>query len=257
MTYKTHIKPNKKLGQNFLIDKSVLEKIIAAANLFKKDIVLEIGPGLGILTIELAKRVKQVIAVEKDKTLCQRLKDILEAEGINNVKMINKDVLQISNFQFLISNYKIIANLPYYITSPVIRKFLEIKHRPKLMILMVQKEVAQRIVAKPPKMNILSVAVQFYAKSEIVAYVNKKSFWPQPKVDSAIIKIIPRKSALLSASFRDKFFELVKAGFSSKRKMLKNNLKIEKSMLKKLGINPQARAENLSIKEWLKLYEML
>jgi 16S rRNA (adenine1518-N6/adenine1519-N6)-dimethyltransferase len=253
---KYNIKPSKKLGQNFLIDKSVLRKIITAANLSKKDIVLEIGPGLGILTTELAKQVKQVIAVEKDKRLCNALAHILTVQDVQNVQIVNQDILD-TKYKIPDTKYKLVANLPYYITSPVIRKFLETKHRPKSMILMVQKEVAQRIIAKPPKMNLLAVAVQFYAKSEIVAYVNKKSFWPQPKVDSAIIKIVPNVEFKKSCIDTKKFFKIVKAGFSSKRKMLKNNLKIEESMLEKLGINPQARAENLFIKEWLKLYEML
>jgi len=269
------IKPSKRLGQNFLIDKNVLKKIIEAAELKPDDIILEIGPGLGILTLELAKKVKKVIAVEKDRTLSQILKDVLKAEGINNVEVINKDILQISNFQFLISNYKIIANLPYYITSPVIRKFLESESPPQEMILMVQKEVAQRICAKPPRMNLLAVAVQFYvhpvrnkisngAEPEIISYVSRNSFWPQPKVDSAIIKIVPRVFGYLYPKTEtERFFKLVKAGFSSKRKMLKNNLsstslearKIEK-ILKEIGLNPKIRAENLSIQDWIKLYEI-
>jgi len=255
---KYNLKPSKRLGQNFLIDKSVLKKIIEAADLTREDIVLEIGPGLGILTLELTKKVKKVIAIEKDRILCQVLRDILRAEKINNVEVINNDVLKMTNDQFPMTNqipntnYKIVANLPYYITSPVIRKFLETKNPPRLMVLMLQKEVAQRICAAPPRMNLLAVAVQFYSDSQIISYVSKKSFYPQPRVDSAIIKIIPRKSALLSALFCDKFFELVKMGFSSKRKMLKNNL--PEIDFEKLGLNSKIRAENLSISEWLKVF---
>jgi len=219
-----NIKPSKRLGQNFLIHKRVLKKIINAAKLKSDDTVLEIGPGLGILTIELAKRVKKVIAIEKDKRMCEILKQMLDVRDVRNVRIIKKDILKIPNYELPITDYKLIANLPYYITSPVIRKFLEINPpaggKPQLMILMVQKEVAQRIIAQPPHMNLLAIAVQFYAKPEIISCVSKKSFWPIPKVDSAIIKIFPRESALLSASIRDKFFELVKTGFSSKRKML-------------------------------------
>ena len=212
---KHNIRPSKRLGQNFLIDKDVLKKIIEAAELPASppaspnrgesqgwkpdDIVLEIGPGLGILTLELAKRVKQVIAIEKDRTLCQILENILKSKGINNVKVINKDVLKIASSMLVsrgLKNYKVVANLPYYITSPVIRKFLECNETRqrymRYMVLMVQKEVAQRIVARPPKMNLLAVAVQFYAQPKIIDYVSKNSFWPQPKVDSAIIKIIPK-----------------------------------------------------------------
>lgn len=263
------IRPSKWLGQYFLTNKTVLEKIITAADLTKQDIVLEIGPGLGVLTIELAKRAKKVIAVEKDRTLSRLLEDILKTKGIKNVKVVNRDILSLELVTNNLTpnpaqrgepnrhpnpkplNYKLIANLPYYITSPVIRKFLETEHRPKLMVLMVQKEVAQRIVAQPPRMNILAVAVQFYAQPKIVSYVSKNSFWPIPKVDSAIIKIVPKPIPKINIK---KFFNLVKAGFSSKRKMLKNNLNIDESTLEKLGINPRTRAESLPIEQWLKLY---
>lgn len=244
---KYNIKPSKRLGQNFLIDKSVLRKIIETANLSSKDTILEIGPGLGILTIELAEQAKKVMAVEKDKKMCKILKEILR--DYRNVKIINQDAL---SYELQVTSYKLIANLPYYITSPVIRKFLETKNPPKETILMVQKEVAQRIVAKPLRMNLLAVAVQFYAKAEIVSYVRKKSFYPQPKVDSAIIKIVPQPIPKINTK---KFFQLVKTGFSSKRKMLKNNLQLEESILKKIKINPKTRAENLSIQDWLKLYD--
>ena len=250
------IKPLKRLGQNFLIDESVLNKIIETANLSVDDIVLEIGPGLGTLTIELAKRVKKIIAIEKDKTLCQVLENILRTNKVFNVGIINKDVLQISNFKFLISkqipnpNYKLVANLPYYITSPIIRKFLETENPPKEMILMLQKEVAQRIIAKPPHMNLLAISVQFYSEPKIISYVSKNSFWPSPKVDSAIIKIIPKQIPEIDTK---KFFALVKKGFSAKRKMLKNNLSgID---FEKIGLNPKIRAENLTIGDWLKIYE--
>lgn len=250
---KYNIKPSKKLGQNFLVDRGVLRKIIQTAELFPKDTVLEIGPGLGILTIELAKRAKEVIAVEKDKKMCEILKDVLNVRDVRNVRIVNNDIL---NTKYELSNtkYKLVANLPYYITSPVIRRFLEIKNPPKLMILMVQKEVAQRIVAKPPRMSLLSVAVQFYSDAEIVSCVSKKSFYPQPKVDSAIIKIIPQPIPKINT---EKFFKLVKKGFSSKRKMLKNNLRINSSILENSGLNLKARAENLSIKDWLKLFHKI
>lgn len=252
---KYNIKPSKRLGQNFLIDKIVLRKIIETANLSTKDTILEIGPGLGILTIELAKKAKQVIAVEKDKRMCEILKEVLK--DYKNIKIINQDIL---SYKLQTTSYKLIANLPYYITSLVIRKFLEnppvggppAGKPPKETILMVQKEVAQRIVAKPPLMNLLAVGVQFYAKAEIVSYVRKKSFYPQPKVDSAIIKMIPQPTPKINTK---KFFQLVKTGFSSKRKMLKNNLELEKSILEKIKINPKTRAENLSIQDWLKLYD--
>ncbi|MFN3302081.1 MAG: 16S rRNA (adenine(1518)-N(6)/adenine(1519)-N(6))-dimethyltransferase RsmA, partial [Patescibacteria group bacterium] len=163
---------------------------IKSANLSKDDVVLEIGPGTGILTLELAKRAKKVIAVEKDEKMIEILKDVLKNSGIQNVQIIKGDILKLltSHFQ-LPTSFKVVGNIPYYLTSRLLRNLLELKKKPKLIVLMVQKEVAQRICAKPPKMNLLAVSVQFYGKPEIVSYVSKKSFWPRPKVDSAIIKI--------------------------------------------------------------------
>jgi 16S rRNA (adenine1518-N6/adenine1519-N6)-dimethyltransferase len=260
---KYDIKPNKLMGQNFLIDENVLDKIIEAADLpagrqgiKKDDTILEVGPGLGILTIELAKRAKRVIAIEKDKKLAGILNDELKIEEIKNVEIVQGDILKVLDSKFLIlDSYKLIANIPYYLTSTLIRKFLETAQQPKSMILMVQKEVAQRICARPPKMSILSVAVQFYAKPEIIDIVSKNSFYPIPKVDSAIIKIVPHSNVGRATSYINtkKFFELVKAGFSSKRKMLKNNL--PEVDLEKIGLNPMIRAENLSINDWIKIYE--
>jgi len=267
----------KHLGQNFLTDKDVLKKIIDAADLKSSDIILEIGPGTGILTFELAKRVKQVIAVEKDKRMCEILENELNVRNVRNVKIINKDILKIEDVARLyvgratsyIPNYKIVANIPYYLTSPLIRKFLEAENQPKLMVLMVQKEVAQRICpprrarssgeagAKPPKMSLLSIAVQFYAEAEIIAYVSKNSFYPVPKVDSAILKIEPRMNANLEPNERELFFKLVKQGFSAKRKMLKNNLKIDDKILEKINLNPKIRAEGLSAGDWIKLFTLL
>lgn len=254
-----NIRPSKRLGQNFLTDRGVLKKIIDAAELHPNDIVLEIGPGLGILTIELAKKTKKVIAVEKDKKLCHVLKENLE--NFKNIEIINDDILN-TKYEIQNTRYKLVANLPYYITSPVIRKFLETKNKPELMILMVQKEVGQRICAAPSKMSLLSVAVQFYAKPEIISYVSKKSFAPSPKVDSAIIKIKPQPIPKINTK---KFFNLVKAGFSSKRKFLINNLSRElkivncklKIVFDQIELGQKLRAENLSIQDWLKLFHKL
>ena len=261
MRYK--IKPIKRLGQNLLIDKQVIKKVIRTANLQPKDIVLEIGPGTGVLTQEIAKTAKKVIAVEKDPSMCQILKQALG--DFKNVEIVNKDIL---DFQFPISKqYKTVANLPFYITAPVIRKFLESKNPPKEMILIIQKEVAQRICARPPKMNLLAVSVQFYSKPKIISYISKKSFYPMPKVDSAIIKITPcvncAKPSL--AQNKDKFFRIVKAGFSHPRKQLANNiangLKLNKQkindLLLKNNIKPSQRAETLSINNWIQLTKVL
>jgi len=259
----------KRLGQNFLISKRVLEKIIKTSQLRKTDIVLEIGPGIGTLTKELAKRVKKVIAVEKDSRLMEILKGILK--DFRNVEILNEDVLKIKTLKLEIENYKVVANLPYYITAPVIQKFLETESPPKLLVLMVQKEVGQRICTQPPKMSKLAVFSQFYGRPEIISYVSKKSFWPQSKVDSAILKIVPRKffsqefqtgqTEYFSLQFRKQFAEIVKAGFSQPRKQLINNLsqklnlsrkKVE-SWLSENKIESQQRAETLRVTDWINL----
>jgi len=264
------VQPLKRLGQNFLTDKTALKKVITAAELKPTDIILEIGPGTGILTQELAKRVKRVIAIEKDKRMVDILRE--EMKDFRNVEFINDDVLKIINYKLfknlkleIRNSYKIVGNLPFYLTAPVIRKFLEGKNPPKEMILIIQKEVAQRICAKPPDMNLLAVAVQFYAKPKIISYISKKSFWPQPKVDAAIIKI-PRfpKSQIydwISETNKSLFFKIVKAGFSQPRKQLINNLskklKINKDKVKNWllenGVPPTQRAETLTVEDWIKL----
>jgi len=255
-------RPSRRLGQNFLIDERVLRKIIEAAELSKNDTVLEIGPGIGNLTLELAKKVKKVIATEKDLNLVRILNTELRTKNIKNVKVINKDILKLEpKTSNLKPNYKVVANIPYYLTSPLIRKFLETENPPKEMVLMVQKEVAKRICANPPNMSLLAISVQFYAKPEIIYFVSKESFWPSPKVDSAIIKISKIKNQKLKIS--DLFFKIVKAGFSQPRKQLINNLakglnfdkkKVEAWLLKN-NIKPSQRAETLTIEDWLKLTE--
>lgn len=258
------IQPSKKMGQNFLIDEKTFDKILEAADLSKNDIVLEIGPGIGNLTAKLSQKAKKVLAIEKDKKMCEILKKELKNQNIENVQIINEDILKINydsiDRWFNDCDYELVANLPYYVASAVIRKFLEFKKSPESMTLMIQKEVAQRICAKPTKMSLLAVSVQFYARPKIVSYVSKKSFWPEPKVDSSIIKIIPLKTKS-SKKFTEKFFKVVKAGFSHPRKQLINNLakelKLEKEKTKewllKNKIQPSQRAESLSIECWKKL----
>ncbi len=283
-----HLHPSKRLGQNFLIDRKVLYKIIGASDLSENDIVVEVGPGLGILTIELARRVKKVVAVEKDKKMIAVLKEILEENKIRNVEIVQGDILKLipnnqtrkqkkypttnsqkldietwdffRNSELRIGHYKVIANIPYYLTSPLIRKFLELKNPPQAMTLMIQKEVAQRICACPPRMTLLSVAVQFYAEPKIISYVSKKSFWPQPKVDSAIIKILPHACPQNDkmTKFRDDFFKVVRAGFSHPRKQLANNLSTElkidrqkiENFLERIQLKPTRRAEELTVDNW-------
>lgn len=264
------IKPKKSLGQNFLRDTQVLERIVAAANLSAEDFVLEIGPGEGVLTQKLAKKAGRVLAIEID----QRLIESLQKRFASNqkIEIIHADILKINladlytNYQLLDTKYKVVANLPYYITSPIIRLFLEATILPAEMILMVQKEVAERIVAQPGQMSILAVAVQYYAQAELLFEVPKEAFYPVPQVDSAVIRIariVDRKSP--SKEETRHFFKIVKAGFSAKRKTLANNLAnslhLEKTAisqkLKTAGISPTARAQELSVADWQNLAAIL
>lgn len=249
------IKPNKRLGQNFLINKTVLSKIIKAADLSKKDFVLEIGPGTGTLTEKLALKVKNVVAVEKDKKMCGVLNKSLK--NYKNIEIINDDILEfLKNSK--IKNFKVVANIPYYITSRLIRILLERESRPDLIVLTIQKEVGQRICAKPPNMSLLSISVQFYAKSEIICYISKNSFWPKPQVDSVMVKIRPLKTIKIDSKL---FFKVLKAGFKQPRKKIVNNiskgLDIEKEEVKKLlfkvGVSPDQRPQTLSVQNWVEL----
>ncbi|MDP2664218.1 MAG: 16S rRNA (adenine(1518)-N(6)/adenine(1519)-N(6))-dimethyltransferase RsmA [bacterium] len=256
---KAGFQPLKRFGQNFLIDKNTINKIIEAGKVSPEDIVLEIGPGTGVLTAELAKKAKKIIAVEKDARMCEVLKKTLQ--HFDNIEVLNEDIRKMPEIRR--EEYKVIANLPFYLSALVIRKFLESKNQPKEMVLIIQKEVAQRIAAKAPDMNLLAASVQFYAKAEIISYISKKSFWPQPEVDAAIIKITPQK--LSPDSDPDKFFLVVKAGFSQPRKQLINNLskklKIDKDEIEKLllknKISPTRRAETLTLEDWIKLAKKL
>jgi len=255
---KHNIKPNKRLGQNFLVSPAILEKIIKTSQLKSSDIILEIGSGTGILTMALAKKVKKVMAVEKDRRLADILKKELDNNKIKNVEVINQDILN-AKYKILNTEYKLIANLPYYITAPVIRMFLE-NNSPKLMVLMVQKEVGQRICANPPRMSKIAVFTQFYGKPEIVSNVSKECFYPQPKVDSVILKITPFNNLDKNID-KTLFSKIVRAGFSQPRKQLINNL--SKSLdtkkpeiedwLKKNNIQSKQRAETLNVKNWINL----
>ncbi len=252
------IRPSKRLAQSFLIDKRVMEKIIRAARLSKKDTVLEIGPGIGGLTIELAKRAARVIAVEKDPKMTEVLEETLR--GFRNIKVVRGDILGLLPITRS-RGYKVVANIPYYLTSPLIRKLLEAKNRPREMVLMVQKEVAQRITSHPPKMSLLAVSIQFYARPEIISFVSRDSFFPKPRVDSAIIRIVPAKTGLPPLSLRSSFFRIVRAGFSHPRKQLINNLskglnisrETARARLLKNKIGPSQRAESLDIDDWIGL----
>ncbi|OIP25581.1 ribosomal RNA small subunit methyltransferase A [bacterium CG2_30_37_16] len=249
----------KSLGQHFLIDEKALAKIIEASDISAEDTILEIGPGLGVLTRELLKHAGQVVAVEFDPKMAELL-----SSSISSKKIIvkNEHILKF-NTAILPKNYKVVANLPYYITSPIIRNFLEAKNKPKSMTLLIQKEVAERIVSSPPN-SVLAVAIQYYGKPEIVDIVPASSFWPAPKVDSAIINIDVNKKLPLIGKEKD-FFRVVKAGFGERRKKLVNSLtgglQISKEetikILGESGIGIDARAEELSLDDWLSLYNII
>ncbi len=261
--------PSKRLGQNFLVDKEAVKKIIEAADLKLEDVILEVGPGLGVLTQELARKAKKVIAVEKDQNMIEILRTTLK--DLRNVEVIQGDIRKIDTKYFKPNTlghsptgeakYKVVANLPFYLAAPVIRQFLEVENPPKEMVLVVQKEVGQRICAKPPDMNILAVSVQIYAKPEIVSYISKKSFWPSPKVDSAILRIDPLMNTDKKQINTDLFFKIVKAGFSQPRKQLINNLSKEldlekekiQNWLLKNNVQPAQRAETLEVRDWINL----
>jgi 16S rRNA (adenine1518-N6/adenine1519-N6)-dimethyltransferase len=252
--------PKKRFGQNFLADRNAIENMAKAAGLGPKDVVLEIGPGLGSLTKEIAKTAKKVIAVEFDRRMVKALEDTLHLE---NVEIVEADILKFDETG-LPSPYKVVANLPFYLSAPAIRKFLESKNPPRDLTLIVQKEVAQRIVAKPGEMSILAVATQFYAKPQIVRVISRNCFWPIPNVDSAILRLTPKINRP-EKQFTDLFFMIVKAGFSQPRKQLINNFskKLPRAggqgreglelWLKESGIDPARRAETLSIEEWINL----
>jgi 16S rRNA (adenine1518-N6/adenine1519-N6)-dimethyltransferase len=261
-SYGLHAK--KGLGQNFLIDGSVLKKIAAAAELTPTDTVIEVGPGLGILTETLAKQAGKVIAVELDNNLAGILKN--NFSGFDKVAIINGDILKINPSEILgkQTEYKVVANLPYYITSAVIRHFLESPVNPNIMVLMVQKEVAQQITAQPGEMSLLSVSVQLYGKPTLVSKVAAGCFYPAPNVDSAILKIDVYPRPKVHTNDITAFFNIVRAGFSANRKQLPNSLanglKVPKTeimpLLEQAGIDPKRRAETLTIDEWGVLYNV-
>ena len=270
------IRPSKAKGQNFLINKNVIEKIIKAADLNKNDCVVEIGPGFGILTEELIKASKKVLTIELDKRLIFFLQKKFKNE--KNLKIIENDILKIKNEEIakLLNcqneGYKVVANLPYAITKPVLKKFLTYEPKPKEMVVLVQKEVAQKIAAKAGQMSLLSLSVQIYGQPEIMGYVSKANFYPQPKVDSAILKIklhpqffAPEIIKVMSKSIKfdeKKFWQLIKFGYSSPRKQLQNNLaaglKIKKetvkNTLKMAGLNEKIRPGELGLSDWVFLY---
>lgn len=257
------LRARKRLGQHFLIDDDVRQRILAAAELTPDDIVMEIGPGLGILTRELARRVRRVIAIELDDKLAGLLTQ--EMRSAANVTIINGDILKIAPATLLPESerYKVVANLPYYITSPVLRHFLEASIKPDLMVVMVQKEVAEAIAAGPGKRSLLSISVQFYGRPTIISKVPAGAFYPAPEVDSAILRIDLYPKPAVAVADAESFFKTVRAGFASPRKQLANSLSyglgLPKAevvpLLEEAGIAPPRRAETLTLEEWARLWQ--
>jgi 16S rRNA (adenine1518-N6/adenine1519-N6)-dimethyltransferase len=256
--------PKKSLGQNFLIDESALSKVTRAAELTAQDTVLEIGPGLGSLTRHLAEAARRVVAVELDRSLLPALRYVLE--GYDNVEIVPGDILDVSfaNYQ-LPPLYKVVANIPYYITSAVIRHLLEAEVRPARMVFTVQREVAERMCAGPGAMNLLAVSAQFYAAPRTVARIPAGAFYPRPEVESAIVRLEVRDQPAVPVSDVAEFFRVVKAGFGQKRKQLRNSLAAGLGMeaarvdalLAQAGIDPKRRAETLTLVEWGVITETL
>ncbi|MBI4272979.1 ribosomal RNA small subunit methyltransferase A [Candidatus Uhrbacteria bacterium] len=260
------IEPRRSRGQNFLIDRNIIRKIIEKADLKKTDTVVEIGAGIGALTRELANRVKKVFAVEIDEKLIEVLQNgslIGSGMTIGNIEIIRADARTLPNATFTKKegSYRVIANIPYNLTSLLIRKFLEESPRPSDMILMIQKEVGKRICAHAGEMSILSSMVQYYAVPKILFPVSKTCFFPAPKVNSVCISLALKKDRIPASQHAKEFTHFVKAGFSAKRKLLSRNLshglKIPVEDIKKgffaAQIPLNARAQELSVDDWISL----
>jgi len=258
---RTHgLRADKSLGQNFLQDSYALEKITTAAEILPADTVLEVGAGLGALTRHLAAAAKQVIAVELDERLLPPLREVLT--GYTNVEIIHGDMLKLAPAGIVpVSDYLVVANIPYYITSALLRHLLETTPRPRRVALTVQKEVAERICAAPPDMSLLALSVQVYGQPRVAATISADAFYPAPKVDSAVVRIDLSPAPFIPYTLLDTFFALAKAGFGQKRKTLRNSLSagMRKSpaemeaTLRAAGIDPMRRAETLSLEEWREL----
>lgn len=256
------IKPKKSLGQNFLVEPAGLNKIIHASALTTADEVLEIGAGLGSLTYLLAQCAQQVTAVEIDRSMLAPLREALGR--FNNVRIVEGDILELEPDQLVQQqDYIVVANIPYYISSAIIRHLMGAQRRPKRVVLTVQKEVAERIIARDGKMSLLSLSVQVFGQVSMVGVIPAGSFLPAPEVDSAVLKIELYPEPLVSLEQQEAFFRLAHAGFGQKRKTLRNSLAAGLALtgtdvelfLMEIGIDPQRRAETLSIQEWKKLTE--
>lgn len=255
------IRPSRALGQNFLVEPSVVERIVEAAAIRPSETVIEVGPGLGILTRELLKAAGRVVAIELDRDLAAHLRHVFRDQPA--LELIESDALKVDFGRLVAPNeaYSVVANLPYSSASAIIRFLLEQPNPPRRLTVMVQREVAERLVATPPNMSILSVATQFYASGEIAFHVPPGAFVPSPKVESSVVTLDSRPSLALPPDEREPFFALVNAGFRHKRKTLANSIADEtrepKSLIAErltaIGIDPLRRAQTLSLEDWVNL----
>ena len=252
----------KSLGQNFLVDRRVRAKIVEAAEISPTDTVLEVGPGRGFLTKALVERAGRVVAIELDGGLIPRLKEAFI--GYDNVDFVEGDArtIDIDTLVGTVTKYKVVANLPYYAATPIVRRFLETQHKPTTLVVMVQREVGKEMTASPGKMGILSVATQVYGRPRIVASVPPRAFRPSPNVTSAVVRIDTYAEPLVKFDKAERFFSLVRAAFSAPRKQIHNSLKngLETgpeevmTILRNAGISTTRRAQTLSMDEWGDLY---
>jgi len=257
------LRPKKSLGQNFLLDETALHQVVEAAGVTPQDVVLEIGPGLGSLTRHLAANAHQVVAVEVDASLIPILKQVVSQ--FSNVQVVEGDILTLDPVQLVPqAEYLVVANIPYYITSALIRHLLESGSPPRRLVLTVQQEVARRICATPGDMSLLALSVQVYGHPDVIAHIPASAFYPPPKVDSTIIRIDSFPTPVIPSHELESFFQLIKAGFSQKRKTLRNALAgglhlsppVVEAMLNQAHIDPMRRAETLSLPEWHDLTEV-
>jgi 16S rRNA (adenine1518-N6/adenine1519-N6)-dimethyltransferase len=254
------IRPRHRLGQNFLQDPIALQRIVEAAGIRPNDIVLEVGCGLGNLTRYLAEVAGNVVAVELDPRLAAIAQESLSE--FQNVRIVNADFLEIVPRDLdLQSGYVVAANIPYYVTSPILRHLLESDPRPGRIVLTVQKDVAERICGSPPRMSLLAVSVQVYGLAKVIENIPASSFYPVPKVDSSIIRVDCYDQPMIPAALQAVFFRVLRAGFSRPRKTLRNSLaaglaiptSTAQTLLLAAGIDPQRRAETLTVEDWITL----
>jgi 16S rRNA (adenine1518-N6/adenine1519-N6)-dimethyltransferase len=268
-----NLRPSKGLGQNFLVDQAVLGKIVAAAELTPDDIVLEVGAGLGTLTRPLARDAGYVVAVELDQQLMPVLESVLA--GLGNVTLVQGDILTL-NPATLVSaatnqqpafgiRYKVVANLPYYITSAVLRHLLEASLKPRRVVVTVQREVAERVIAEPGQMSLLAVSVQLFGRPQLLFRIKPGSFYPSPRVESAVVRIDLHEAPLVPAEGTAAFFHVVRAGFAQRRKQLRNALAAGlgqppdevTTRLRSVDVDPRGRAQALSLEEWARVTRVL